>query len=157
MQCFLRLCLETTVFLSLYQWFSWKPFCRWHILIFCSIWSKYLYKWSQWQLEKDWSVGSSIESKFQSRSFEAGARRNIHTERKQTPSSWYNFQRQSGKKKAFTKNIWVCFLIVNLILMNILKDYLIKPANLLVLFASSKIFYQEHLFFKSINLLVDLT
>ena len=73
------------------------------------------------------------------------------------PSSWYNFQRQSGKKKALNKNIWVCFLIVNLILMNILKDYLIKPANLLVIFASSNIFYQEHLFFRSINLLVDLT
>ena len=61
------------------------------------------------------------------------------------------------KKKSLTKNIWVCFLIVNLILINILKEYLIKLINLLVLFAISEIFYRDHLFYKSINLLLDLT
>ena len=61
------------------------------------------------------------------------------------------------KKSSFTKNIWVCFLIVHLILMNILKEYLIKLVNLLVLFASSEIFYRDHLFYKFINLLLDLT
>ena len=43
-------------------------------------------------------------------------------------------------KNALTKNFWECFSIVNSILMNILKEYLIKLVNLLVLFASSKIF-----------------
>ena len=60
-------------------------------------------------------------------------------------------------KKVLTKNIWVCFLIVNSILMNILKEFLIKLVNLLVLFASSKIFHRDHLFYKSINPLLDLT
>ena len=55
------------------------------------------------------------------------------------------------------KNIWVCFLIVNLILMNILKEYLRKLVNLLALFVSSEIFYRDHPFYKSINLLLDLT
>ena len=43
------------------------------------------------------------------------------------------------KKKSLTKNIWVCFLMVNLILMNILKEYWIKLVNLLVLVASTEI------------------
>ena len=43
-------------------------------------------------------------------------------------------------KKVPTKNIWVCFLIVNLILTNILKEYLRKLVNLLALFVSSKFF-----------------
>ena len=60
-------------------------------------------------------------------------------------------------EKVLTKNVWVCFLIVNLILMNILKEFLIKLVSLLVLFASSEIFYRDHLFYKSINLLLDLT
>ena len=37
--------------------------------------------------------------------------------------------------------------------MNILKECLIKLANTFVLFASSEIFYWDHLFYKSINLL----
>ena len=53
------------------------------------------------------------------------------------------------KKKALIKDIWECFLIVNLILMNILKSYLIKLVNLLVLLASSEMFYRDHLFYKS--------
>ena len=60
-------------------------------------------------------------------------------------------------KKVFPKNIWACFLIVNLILMNILKEHLMKLVNLLVLFTSSEIFYRDHLFYKSTNLLLDLT
>ena len=59
-------------------------------------------------------------------------------------------------KKAFTKSIWKCFLIENLILMNILKEYLIKLENLLALFASSEIFYRDHLFYKSINILITV-
>ena len=50
-------------------------------------------------------------------------------------------------KKILIKNIWVCFLIVNLILMNILKECLIRLVNLLVLFTSSEIFEQDHLFY----------
>ena len=60
-------------------------------------------------------------------------------------------------KKVLTKNFWVCILIVNLILMKIVKEYLRKLINLLVLFASSEIFYRDHPFCKSINLLLDLT
>ena len=49
------------------------------------------------------------------------------------------------------------FLDRNLILMNILKQYLRKLVNLLALFVSSEIFYRDHPFYKSINLLLDLT
>ena len=42
-------------------------------------------------------------------------------------------------KKALTKNVWVCVLMVSLNLKNILKEYLIKLVKLLVLFASSEI------------------
>ena len=38
-----------------------------------------------------------------------------------------------------------------------IKEFLIKLVSLLVLFASSEIFYGDHLFYKSINLLLDLT
>ena len=68
-------------------------------------------------------------------------------------SSWHYFLRNFI---ALTKNIWECFLIANLILMNKLKEYLIKLVNLLVLFASYETFYRDHLD-KSINLLLDLT
>ena len=57
-------------------------------------------------------------------------------------------------KKVLTKNIWVYFLMVSLILINILKECLIKLINLLVLFASSKICYRDLLFCKSINLVI---
>ena len=60
-------------------------------------------------------------------------------------------------KKALTTNIMEYFLITNLILMNILKEYLIKLVNLLILLASSEIFYRNHPFYKSLNLLLDLT
>ena len=43
-----------------------------------------------------------------------------------------NFQRQFSLKSFLTKNSWECFLMVNLILMNILKEYL-KLVNVLVL------------------------
>ena len=59
----------------------------------------------------------------------------------------------NGAKKTLTMNIRKCFSIVNLILMNILKDYLLKLVNVLVLFASSEIFYRGYIFYKSINLL----
>ena len=41
-------------------------------------------------------------------------------------------------KKAFTKNILECFLILNMILLNILREYLIKVVNLLVLFEAPR-------------------
>ena len=63
----------------------------------------------------------------------------------------------SPVKESSQKKIWECFLIVNLILMKILKDNLIKLVNLLVLLANSEIFYRDHLFYKSISLLLDLT
>ena len=47
--------------------------------------------------------------------------------------------------------------MVNLILKNKLKEYLIKLVKLLVFFASSEILYCDHLFYKSVNLLLDLT
>ena len=50
----------------------------------------------------------------------------------------------------------VCFLMVSSILMNILKEFLIKLVNL-VLFARSEFFYRDHLSYKSINLLLNLT
>ena len=59
-------------------------------------------------------------------------------------------------KKVLTKNIWVCFLIVNLILIIILKEYLRKLVNLLALSVNSEIFYRNHPFYKSINSLLDL-
>ena len=56
----------------------------------------------------------------------------IKTKRKKHKplKSWYHFQ-QHPVKNALTKNIWECFLIAKLILMNILKKYLIKPVNVL--------------------------
>ena len=68
-------------------------------------------------------------------------------------SSWYYFQQQSSKKNSYQKYLGM-FLDSKLVLMNILKECLIKLANLLVLSASSKIFYWDHLFYKSINLLL---
>ena len=49
-------------------------------------------------------------------------------------------------KKALTKNVWVGFSIAKLIFMKILKKYLIKLVNLVVLFVSSGIFYPDHHF-----------
>ena len=43
-------------------------------------------------------------------------------------------------KTVVTKNIWICFLVVNLILMNISKGYLRKLVNLLALFVRSEFF-----------------
>ena len=100
-------------------------------------------------LKKDWSIDSSIENELQSRSFEADTRHKLHH-----PNIIFN---GNPVKKVPTKNIWVCFLIVNLILMNKLKEYLRKLVNLLVWFISSKIFYQDHSFYNSINLLLGLT
>ena len=40
--------------------------------------------------------------------------------------------------------------------MKILKEHLIKLVNLLVFFGRSEIFYRDHLFYKSINLFLDI-
>ena len=100
-----------------------------------------------------------MENEIQSWSFEAGAKTYIPIEKRKRNKPHHPDIIFNGNpvKKALTKNIWVCFLTENLILMNIIKDYLIKLVNLLVLLASSEIFYRDHLFYRFINLLLDLT
>ena len=86
---------------------------------------------------------SSMENELQSWSFVAGTRNYILKEKKKNPSSWYYFQRQCSKKKFLPKHLGM-FLDRQLV-------------NLLALFVSSKICYRDHSFYKSINLMLDLT
>ena len=67
-----------------------------------------------------------------------------------TPSSWYCFQRQFGKKNPYQKHLAMLLDIKLDFDEHIeVKKYLVKLVNLMVLFASPEIFY--HLFYKFIT------
>ena len=146
--------LETTFILNFYQWFSRnsifksKTFCQWHFLIFCSAWSDNFWipnginddlkKIEAWAHQ--WEMSFNPDPLKQEKEVIFWLKRN----KPHHPNTIFN---GNPVKK----------LLPNLILMYILKEYLMKLGNPLVLFASSEIFYRDHLFYKSVNLLLDFT
>ena len=157
-RCSLRLYLGNTVVLNLYQWFSRKLNAN-LFADYTSLFSavrdlntsemKFMTTWKRLKHQL-------ISGKWTSISILWSRQKKLYTHGKEiNPIILILFSTAIQLKKVLTKNIWVYFLIVNLILMNILKEWFIKLVNLSVLFASCEIFYRDHLFYKSLNLLLD--